>query len=193
MSAPQRSSPRRARGVLRPLPPRHLLVGTDGSPTASEAVRRAGSLAGSLGARLTVCCIYSRFGPGPAVVGGVLGELAAAEVEPRGPVDQLAWRITRAAEAEEVVRRAAVLAEEAGARHVEVLTRRGDVAAELVRLAEELPADLLVVGSRGMRSWTRFVLGSVPNHISHHAPCDVLIVRTDAADRPAGPPGRGAP
>ncbi|MCK4178183.1 universal stress protein [Aciditerrimonas ferrireducens] len=167
-------------GVLRPLPRRHVLVGTDGSPTASEAVRRAASLAGSLGARLTICCVYSRQGPSPAVAGGVLGQLVAAEEPvPPGPVDELAWRVTRAAEAEEVVRRAAGLAREAGAREVAVLTRRGDAAAELVRLAGELPADLVVVGSRGMRSWTRFVLGSVPNHVSHHAPCDVLIVRTD--------------
>jgi nucleotide-binding universal stress UspA family protein len=47
----------------------------------------------------------------------------------------------------------------------------------LVRLAEEQDAQMIVVGNRGMSGAQR-VLGSVPNHVSHHAPCDVLIVST---------------
>ena len=38
--------------------------------------------------------------------------------------------------------------------------------------------DLLVVGNKGMTGASRFLLGSVPNKISHHAPCALLIVRT---------------
>ena len=44
-------------------------------------------------------------------------------------------------------------------------------------VAVEEGADLIVVGSKGMQG-ARRVLGSVPNKISHHAPCDVLIVNT---------------
>ena len=44
--------------------------------------------------------------------------------------------------------------------------------------AEEKNADLIVVGNRGMTGASRFVLGSVPNKVSHHAPCSVMIVRT---------------
>jgi nucleotide-binding universal stress UspA family protein len=44
--------------------------------------------------------------------------------------------------------------------------------------AEAWKADMIVVGSVGMRTRTRFVLGSVPNKVAHHAPCDVLIVDT---------------
>jgi nucleotide-binding universal stress UspA family protein len=45
-------------------------------------------------------------------------------------------------------------------------------------VAEEVGADLLVVGNKGMTGAKRFLLGSVPNKISHHAPCSVYIVRT---------------
>jgi hypothetical protein len=45
-------------------------------------------------------------------------------------------------------------------------------------VAEETGADLIVVGNKGMTGAERFLLGSVPNKVSHHAPCSVLIVRT---------------
>jgi nucleotide-binding universal stress UspA family protein len=47
----------------------------------------------------------------------------------------------------------------------------------LVREAERIEADLIVVGSVRMQGVGR-VLGSVGNHVAHHAPCDVLIVKT---------------
>ena len=51
--------------------------------------------------------------------------------------------------------------------------------AEALRaVAEERGADRIVVGNKGMTGATRFLLGSVPNKISHHAPCGVLIIRT---------------
>ncbi len=54
----------------------------------------------------------------------------------------------------------------------------GDPAEVLLQQAEKLGVDLLVVGSKGMQSSTRFLLGSVPNNVSHHTPCDLLIVHT---------------
>ena len=45
-------------------------------------------------------------------------------------------------------------------------------------VAEEQGAELIVVGNKGMTGAKRFLLGSVPNKVSHHAPCSVLIVRT---------------
>ena len=50
----------------------------------------------------------------------------------------------------------------------------------LVSVAETVHADLIVVGNRGMQG-ARRVLGSVPNHVSHHARCDVLVVDTVGA------------
>lgn len=57
--------------------------------------------------------------------------------------------------------------------------RCDDPAEALIAVAEEQDADLLVVGSKGMSRAARLLLGSVPNRVSHHAPCSLLIVRTD--------------
>ena len=45
-------------------------------------------------------------------------------------------------------------------------------------MAETVDADLIVVGSRGMTGAKRFLLGSVPNKVAHHAFCNVMIVYT---------------
>ena len=68
-------------------------------------------------------------------------------------------------------------AEAAGVSRVETFARVGDAADAILDVAEEQAADLIVVGNKGMTGATRFLLGSVPNKVSHHAPCSVLIVR----------------
>ena len=67
------------------------------------------------------------------------------------------------------------LADDYGA---EKMVESGPPAEVLVTAAEEVGADLLVVGSVGMSGARRFMLGNVPNKVSHHAPCDLLIVHT---------------
>ncbi|MGZ4261635.1 MAG: universal stress protein, partial [Solirubrobacteraceae bacterium] len=57
--------------------------------------------------------------------------------------------------------------------------RRDDPADALIAVSEELGAELLVVGNKGMSSASRFLLGSVADKVAHHAPCSILIVRTD--------------
>jgi nucleotide-binding universal stress UspA family protein len=47
----------------------------------------------------------------------------------------------------------------------------------IIQVAESQAADLIIVGSRGMQG-ARRLLGSVPNAVAHHAPCDVLVVHT---------------
>ena len=56
--------------------------------------------------------------------------------------------------------------------------RQGDPADAILDVAEERDADLIIVGNKGMTGAKRFLLGSVPNKVSHHAPCSVLIIRT---------------
>ena len=56
--------------------------------------------------------------------------------------------------------------------------REGDAADAILDVAEELGADLIVVGHKGTTGAKRFLLGSVPNKVSHYAPCAVMIVRT---------------
>ena len=54
----------------------------------------------------------------------------------------------------------------------------GDAADKIIEIAENEGADLIVIGNKGMTGAKRFLLGSVPNKVSHHAPCSVLIIRT---------------
>jgi len=77
-----------------------------------------------------------------------------------------------------VLRAAQQEAEAAGVQAVETFARQGDAADAIIDVAEEQRADLIVVGNKGMTGAKRFLLGSVPNKVSHHAPCSVLVVRT---------------
>ena len=67
--------------------------------------------------------------------------------------------------------------EDAGV-EVRTFARQGEPADAILDVAEEENADLIVVGNKGMTGAKRFLLGSVPNKVSHHAPSSVLIVRT---------------
>jgi nucleotide-binding universal stress UspA family protein len=67
---------------------------------------------------------------------------------------------------------------EGGLEKVETFAREGDPADAILDVAEERNAHLVVVGNKGMTGARRFLLGSVPNKVSHHAPCNVMIVRT---------------
>jgi nucleotide-binding universal stress UspA family protein len=140
----------------------HVLVGTDGSPSARIAVRHAARLAKLSGARLTVASAYTRSGPGS-------GPMLAPDDE---------WLATDAAAAQDHVVEAQQLARGEGVGNVHCRTEAGDPASVLLDLSAQVNADAIVVGSRGMATRSRFILGSVPNRISHHAHCDVVIVRT---------------
>ncbi|HWB69932.1 MAG TPA: universal stress protein, partial [Solirubrobacterales bacterium] len=76
-----------------------------------------------------------------------------------------------------ILEQAAASAKQEG---VEVQTQpiEGEPAEAILNVAEKIDADLIVVGNRGMTGARRFLLGSVPNNVSHHAPCSVIIVRT---------------
>ena len=54
----------------------------------------------------------------------------------------------------------------------------GDPADAILDVAEKVGADLIMVGNKGMTGARRFLLGSVPNKVSHHSPCSVIIART---------------
>ena len=92
--------------------------------------------------------------------------------------EDLKWRITDSAAADERAERAQIIAKEVGVKEVRRRTSSGDPASAIIEVAEDTGGDLIVVGSKGMASPSRFVLGSVPNKVSHHTPCDVMIVHT---------------
>jgi nucleotide-binding universal stress UspA family protein len=139
-----------------------IVVGTDGSETADIALRRAIELAALTGGKLHVVSAYE---PAPARVGGNRPVAEAAE-----------WNVGSDFKVEAVLQRAQDEAN-AGSVDFEVHAAKGDAADSLIAAAKEHDADLIVLGSRGMRG-ARRVLGSVPNKVSHNAPCDVLIVQT---------------
>jgi nucleotide-binding universal stress UspA family protein len=142
-----------------------IVVGTDGSDTAAEAVRQAVDMAGALGAKLELVSAYTP-----------VSEQRLRAERREAPTD-VQWATGPRAEVEASL---ADAAEEARAAGVDTRTnaRPGDPADVIVELAEERDADLIIVGNKGMTGAKRFLLGSVPDKISHHAPCSVLIVRT---------------
>ena len=91
--------------------------------------------------------------------------------------EDLQWAINPREDVDTTLEAAAALAREAGV-DVNVYARQGDPADAILDVAEEREADLIVVGNKGMTGAKRFLLGSVPNKVSHHAPCSVLIIRT---------------
>jgi nucleotide-binding universal stress UspA family protein len=142
-----------------------IVVGTDGSETAGEAVRQAVDLAKSTGAALEVVSAYE---PVPQERLREEASEAPGDLAPYvGPREDV--NITLDA--------AAGPARQEG---IEANThaREGDPADAILDVAEETKADVIVVGNKGMTGAARFLLGSVPNKVSHHAPCSVLIIRT---------------
>ena len=141
---------------------RSIVVGTDGSEPADEAVRQATDMASREGARLHLVTAY----PDPQILrerttgtgGGAYTIIDLREV------------------AESVVQRAA---RDALRKSVEVEThvREGQPAEVIIDVANQEQADLIVVGSRGLTGIKRYLLGSVSSKVSEYAPCSVMIVR----------------
>jgi nucleotide-binding universal stress UspA family protein len=142
-----------------------IVVGTDGSDTATQAVHQAVDLARSVGAKLELVSAYE---PVPA---------QRLREEQREAPEDLQWAINPREDVDATLEAAAELARQAGVL-VNVYPRQGDPADAILDVAEEQGADLVVVGNKGMTGAKRFLLGSVPNKVSHHAPCSVLIIRT---------------
>jgi nucleotide-binding universal stress UspA family protein len=142
-----------------------IVVGTDGSQTAGEAVRKAIELAKELGATIELVSAYEP----------VSNE--RLRVEARQVPADMQWIINPREDVVATLRAAAEQAEGAGVK-VNTYAREGDPADAILDVAEERGADLIVVGNKGMTGAKRFLLGSVPNKVSHHAPCSVLIIRT---------------
>jgi nucleotide-binding universal stress UspA family protein len=148
-----------------------IVVGTDGSEGANKAVLAAAELAATQGnASLHIVTVQKPLSP---------TALAASEMAASTPVAaQANWEHEIKAELDTMLAQASETAGRAGGGvTVETHARFGNPAEVLCEVAAHLQADLIVVGNRGMQGGRRF-LGSVPNSVSHHAPCSVLIVDT---------------
>ena len=146
-----------------------IVTGTDGSETANQAVTHAIQLAKLAGAKLHIVSAYKSV---PAIA------MAAPDAMSQLGATSADWESQVVAEVNSMLKGLEQQATKAG---VETKTHaiEGDPTEIIVELADKAKADLIVVGNRGMTGAGRFLLGSVPNKISHHSPCSVLIVHTD--------------
>ncbi|HEY4947530.1 MAG TPA: universal stress protein [Acidimicrobiales bacterium] len=135
----------------------NIVVSTDGSETASEAVALAVQLAREGGGRLHLVIGVPTTTAAPAPSVGA----TASGAQLNAAAQHLLEKVPGGIEGIDV----------------EIHTAAGDPAEVLVRRADEVGADLIVVGSKGMRG-TRRILGSVPNSVAHKAGCHVLIAKT---------------
>ena len=156
-----------------------VVVGTDGSPRSVRAVQRAGLYGEAFDVELVVANVFHR----PEE-----GELGPASQRAESPQQSIVASGYRGAvdAAEDAARFARTSAP--GAK-VDVVAIEGDPAEGLIDLAASRGDSLLIVGNQGMTGSKRFLLGSVPNKISHHATSDVLITLT-GEDRPVVLPER---
>jgi len=155
---------------------RTIVVGTDGSTTADKAVDVAGELARACGAALHVVTAYppvrSAVLAGAGAAGGGLGPGFG------GTFAAPAWLgDDQRVAAEEVVRQAGERLAQVGV-GANTVARLGEPADALLATAEEVGADLIVVGNRGMTGVRRYLLGSVADRVAHHAHCSVHIAHT---------------
>ena len=142
-----------------------IVVGTDGSATAAEAVARAAEIAAASGGTLEIVSAYEP------------QSQQRLRMESRGMPPDPQWEVNQREDVDETLRAAAAVARDHGV-EARTYARQGDPADAILDVAEEHGADLVVVGNRGLTGARRFLLGSVPSRVSQHAPCSVLIVRT---------------
>lgn len=142
-----------------------IVVGTDGSATATRAVEEAVRLAKAGGGEIHIVSAYE-----PARGTHIQGAPeAAAQI----------WEPSSDEKVQLILDEAAVAARTTGV-EVETHAVHDSPADALIGVAQDVDADLIVVGSQGMHGVKRLVLGSVPNKVSHLARCNVLIVSTDS-------------
>ncbi len=146
--------------------PANIVVGTDGTETATRALDRAAALAAALGAKLHVVTAYSERPSG----------VPSASVV---SIDA-GWAAGARSTAEKVVAEAEARVRDAGVTEVSGEAVAGDPAEVLLRTSADRGADLLVVGSKGMQSTARFLLGPIANKVSRRVACDLLIVETSS-------------
>jgi nucleotide-binding universal stress UspA family protein len=146
-----------------------IVVGTDGSEGATKAVEHAAALAAVTGAHLHVAMATPSI---PAIVAPDMMIATADWTNATGAATRAALET-----AGEVATAAA------GGATVTTHQLSGDPADALLSLCDDLDADLLVIGSRGMHGARRFLLGSVSSRCAHHADRSVLIVHTDGPRR----------
>jgi maltose/moltooligosaccharide transporter len=143
-----------------------VVVGSDGTPTSLYTVDRAAEVAQAAQARLVVVTAYrdTQASPTAAPVAGVHRDIYGADAA-RKALNQSVTELTRER-----------------ARAIEQRLVAGDPAQALLDTVGANPANLIVVGNRGLGASEGQQLGSVPRDVVKNAICDVLVVQTSALD-----------
>lgn len=140
-----------------------VVVGTDGSDSSLRAVDRAGALASGPDAKLVIATAYF-----PST-----DDSRAADV-----LKDEGYKMAGNAPIYAILREAKERAQAAGATKIEEKAVVGAPVDALVDLAEQVKADLLVVGNVGLSTIAGRLLGSVPANVARRSRIDVLIVHT---------------
>lgn len=145
-----------------------IMAAVDGSPASLRAVALAADLAGKYGAELLL-----------ATIAQPLSAALTAELETYVRQERIDVPLGElgSAHAETVLAGARLEAEAKGVTRIATRSSSGDPAEEIVALAAERRADLIVLGSRGHGRLAGLVLGSVAQKVLAHAGCPVLVVR----------------
>jgi maltose/moltooligosaccharide transporter len=143
-----------------------VVVGSDGAPTSLYAVDRAAEVAQAAHARLVIVTAYRDDGPGTDAtpVEGAHRDLYGFKAATKAMNKSVTGLIKERA------------------RYIEQRLVRGDPAKALLDTVGADPANLIVVGNRGLGAQDGQLLGSVPGDVVKNARCDVLVVQTSALD-----------
>jgi nucleotide-binding universal stress UspA family protein len=155
--------------------PTSILLATDGSREAELAGQTAADLAQKTGSELHMVHVFGIAPVGPPVYPSAT-EFEGAEQEEEEAEAEQPQRIS-AQRAREVLDAEAKKVRSVGGTVAEEHLVEGRVAPEIVALAEEIGAGLIVLGSRGRGGIRRALMGSVSDSIVRHAHCPVLVVR----------------
>lgn len=146
-----------------------VLVGTDGSPTAACAVHAAGAVARALQVPATVVTGWYRDHDDDFEEVGTAGSDVSIGAR------NSAW-------ATDVTVDGAALLRTAGVEDVRTATPEGGPADGLVRLSDDRPGSLVVVGTVGLDRTGERLLGNIPHQLTHHAHADLLLVSRGDCD-----------
>jgi nucleotide-binding universal stress UspA family protein len=156
---------------------RTIIVGTDGSESSLRAVDRAGALAAQVKAKLIIASAHLD----TSEKGGWSRAPAPDRVNDARAEDSLGsagYRMHGSAGVYAILQDARERAHAAGARDIEERAIVGAPVTALLHLAEEVNADLLVVGNLGLSTVAGRLLGSVPDTVARRAKVDIIIVHT---------------
>ena len=142
-----------------------VIVGTDGSESATRAVERAAAVAKDAGATLVIITAYHPM-------------TKREQQQAKDVLGEESYKVSGSAPAEGVLQEAADRAREVGVQKVETEAAEGDPVDVLIAKVGDYKADLIIIGNRGLNSLAGRLLGSVPANVSHRAAIDVLIVHT---------------